>query len=311
VTARDRIAIRKFFQTYLQVADLEPDDEPIADAAFLFFPPQRERLRDVERRFDDLPGRPQVPPALQKLGRALEECCRSRLGQKTVVEVKRNLDVLRDGLEQVGAIASDLSPEAIETVKRAARVRDHELSQLRQMEALAGLEGDADRLGETLAADRPWRDAAQLGPAIDRVRAFYVETRRALVNRQSAEAEATRNRVKTRPRFAQLDADQAHRVLRPIAEAMVDTTAEAVAPTLVEVRDRFASRIHQAEEQANDRLDEELNKETEGPVVPIMKVETHLRGREIQSREQLHALFVELEERIGPHLDRGARVRIV
>jgi hypothetical protein len=93
-------------------------------------------------------------------------------------------------------------------------------------------------------------------------------------------------------------AARGHRVLRPIAEAMVDTTAEAVSPTLVEVRDRFASRIHQAEEQANDRLDEELNKETEGPVVPIMKVETHLRGREIQSREQLHALFAELEERM-------------
>ncbi len=114
--------------------------------------------------------------------------------------------------------------------------------------------------------------------------------------------------MKTRAGFAQLDADQAHRVLRPITEVMVDTTAEAMSPTLVEVRDRFASRIGPAEEMANDRLDDELSKKSEKQVV---KVETHLRGREVTSREQLLSMFKELEDRIGPLLDQGARVRIV
>jgi hypothetical protein len=114
--------------------------------------------------------------------------------------------------------------------------------------------------------------------------------------------------VITRPGFAQLDADQAHRVLRPIAEIMVDTTPEAISPTLVEVRDGFASRIQHSEELANDRLDEELSKKTDSQVI---KVETHLRGREVANREQLHAVFKELEDRIGPLLDQGARVRIV
>jgi hypothetical protein len=307
VTGRDRIAIRKLFQTYLQV-DLEPDDEPIADTTFLHFPPYRERLRDIERRFDGLPGRPSLPPALQKLGRALEDCCRSRLVQKTVVEVKRNLDVLRDGLEQLGVCSAELTPEAIETLSKAARVRDHELSQLRAMEELGGLEDDAAVVTNHLSGDRPWREASQLNPALDRIKARYVEVRRSLLNRQNAEAEAVRSRVKTRSGFAQLDADQAHRVLRPVAEVMVDTTPEAISPTLVEIRDRFASRIHHAEEQANDRLDEELSKKTDSQVV---KVETHLRGREVASREQLQAVFKELEDRIGPLLDQGARVRIV
>lgn len=313
VTGRDRIAIRKLFQTYLQV-DLEPDDEPIADTTFLHFPPYRERLREVERRFDALPGRPLLPQALQKLGRALEDCCRSRLVQKTVIEVKRNLDVLRDGLEQLGVCNAELTSEAIETVTKAARTRDHELSQLRQMEELGGIEDDAAVVTNHLSADRPWREALHLLPAIDRIRARYVEVRRSVLNKENMEAEAARNRVKTRPGFAQLDADQAHRVLRPIAEVMVDTTAEAISPTLVEVRDRFASRIHQAEEQANDRLDEELSKEPEGdtsqPRMTVVKVETHLRGREVANREQLQAVLKELEDRIGPLLDQGARVRI-
>lgn len=307
VTGRDRVAMRKLFQTYLQV-DLDPDDEPIADATFLHFPAYRERLREVERRFDALPGRPPLPLVLQKLGRALEECCRSRLVQKTVVEVKRNLDVLRDGLQQLGVCQHELTPDAIATVVSAARVADHELSQLRQMEELADLEAEAGLVTSHLQAERPWREAAHLLPAVERIQSRYREVRQALQNRQSADAEAARSVVKTRPGFAQLDADTAHHVLRPIGEALIDTTAAAIAPTLIELRDRFASRIGQAAEAANDRLDEALSRKTEKQVV---KVDSNLRGRELHSREQLDALLQELEERIGPLLDRGARVRIV
>ena len=159
-----------------------------------------------------------------------------------------------------------------------------------------------------LAAERPWRGVGQLTPAIEHIRLRYVEVRRALLNRQNAEAEMARSRVKTRPGFAELDADQAYQVVRPIAEVIVDTTPEAISPSLTEVRDRFASRIGPAEEQANDRLDEELSQRAGGQVV---KVEIHLRGREIANREQLQAVLNELEERIGPLLDRGTRVRIV
>lgn len=307
VTQRDRVQIRRLFQTYLQV-DVEPDDEPIADATFAHFVPARERLREVEKRFDALPGRPPLPPALEKLERALEECCRSRLVQKTVIEVKRRLDVLRDGFEQLGVMQAELTPDAIDAVRRAASVRDYELAQLRALEELAGLDTEADLVTSHLAADRPWRDAAQLTPAIERLRARYVEVRRALLNKQGAEAEAAKGRVKVRPDFALLDADQAYRILRPISDLLVDTTPEAVSPPLVELRDRFASRIHTAEEMANDRLDEELSKRAEAQVV---KVETHLRGREINSRAQLASMLRDLEESIGPLIDRGVRVRLV
>jgi len=313
VTQRDRVAIRKLFETYLHV-DLEPDDEPIADATFAQFLPARERLREVERRFDALPGRPPLPPALQKLSRALEDCCRSRLVQKTVVEVKRHLDILRDGFEQLGVVLAELTPDAIDAVQQAARARDYELAQLRQLEELAGLEADADLVTRHLAADRPWRESGLLTPAVSRIRARSVEVRRALLNRQTAEAEAAKGRVKIRPDFALLDADQAYQVLRPISELVVDTTPEAVSPTLAEMRDQFASRIHAAEELANDRLDEELSRRrVEGAdrAVQVMKVDSPLRGREIASRPQLDAVLKELEDRIGPLVDQGIRVRIV
>lgn len=312
VSQRDRIAIRKFFKTYLQV-DLEPEDEPIADATFQWFPVQRERLRGVERRFDELPGRPALPQALQKLGTALENSCRSRLVQKTVVEVKRNLDTLRDGLERLGSTASDLTDEVLEVLKRAGTVRDFELSQLRIVEQLTGIETDADLVTNQLKSERPWSDAMPLGPALDRIKERYTEVRGGLLNRQNVEAQAALGRLKTRTGFARLDADQAHRVLRPITEALVDTTADAVSPTLVELRDGFVTRIQNGEETANDRLDEELSKlHAQGAAdAPIVKIETNLRGREIGSREQLRAVLHELEDRLGPPLDEGKRVRIV
>jgi hypothetical protein len=111
-----------------------------------------------------------------------------------------------------------------------------------------------------------------------------------------------------RPGFAQLDPDAAHRVLRPIAELVIDTTPDAVSPTLVELRDRFESRFQAAIELANDKLDDELSKKPDHHVV---KVETHLRGREVGSRQELAAVFKELEDRVGSHLDPGARVRTV
>jgi hypothetical protein len=123
------------------------------------------------------------------------------------------------------------------------------------IEALGGLEDDGSLITTHPEAERPWTDAAQRQPAIKRVRERYVEVRRNQLNKQNTEAEAARSRIKTRPGFAQLDPDQAHRgVLRPITEAQVDTTAEAISPTLVEVRDRFTSRIRQAEDTAIDLL---------------------------------------------------------
>ena len=71
---------------------------------------------------------------------------------------------------------------------------------------------------------------------------------------------------------------------------------------------RFPQRLAAGEEAANERLDELLSKLEQGQVV---KVEVGLRGREIKSRDELKRVLDELEERIGPQLDKGARIRLV
>jgi hypothetical protein len=115
--------------------------------------------------------------------------------------------------------------------------------------------------------------------------------------------------VKARDGFARLTADEAHAVLRPVNESLGRGSPDATYPTLVEVRDTFATRLRDAEERANVLLDELLSKQqTEKPVV---KLESRIAGREIANEAQLRALLAEIEERVMAQLKSGARVRLV
>lgn len=322
ITPRDRVAIRSFFKKALDT-DLSPTNDEFADAAFQHFPAQRERLRALEERFDRLPGRPPLPPALERLGRALEDAVRSRHVEATVLALKRNLDVLADGLEQLGILRSELTDEAIAAVTALAEVGDVHLTQLAEVGALtagpsstgpdrleSAAHGDAD--GQVVLAqlegERPWRAGEAAAGAAQRVRARYAEARKALILRQSSEAEAARARVRARAGFRELEAREAHDVLRPVGDALFDTTADAVAPSLAELGSRFPARLSAAEERAHLALDDLLSLKSEAQVV---KLEPGLRGREVASREELQALLRELEERLLAQLERGARIRLV
>jgi len=300
------VAIRTFFQKHLDL-ELDQDNDAFADAAYQQFPARRERLREVEALYERLPGRPPLPAALQKLGKALEDCRRSRQVEETVIAVKKHLAALADGLEQLAIVRTELTEEAIRSVRESASVRDVQLAQLQQAGLAAGLEGETERLSAQLSAERPWRAISALAPDVARIRERYIEARRSLVNRQNKEAEGARSRVKAREGFQKLSADQAHSVLRPIAEALFDTTAEATAPSLDDMGTRFPQRLAAAEEAADERLDALLSEMEGGQVV---KVEAGLRGREIKNRQELRQVLDELEERVGARLDQGARVRL-
>ena len=307
VGPRDRVAICKLFEDHLDLK-LDRENDAIADAVFQQFPGRREALRNVETRLDRLPGRPELPPALVKLGKALEDCTRTRQVEEIVIACKHGLDAMRDGLEQLAICQSELTDEAIAAVIEAARIRDNPFAQLSALKEAGEVSDEAASIAAHLKKARPWRDIHALAPALDAVRGRYVEVRRGLLNTQSQEAEQARGRIKRRDGFEKLDADQSHRVLRPIHEATVDTTDDALFPTLQELRDRFPARLAAAEEQGHDRLDEELSRETKKDVV---KVPASLRGREVSSRGELDALLEELDERLGPLVEQGKRVRIV
>ena len=223
---------------------------------------------------------------------------------------KEHLDTLRDGLQLLNGIRVELTDAAIDAVRDAAAARDHELAQLEAVREGGELAAEAKAIREQLAAERPWRDLGSIEGAVKAVREAYKRSRLALLAHQEKAAEAARTRVRARAGFERLDADASHYVLQPIAKSREETTADAIGPALLDLRDRFSVALHAAEEKAIDRLDEKLG-ELDDKQQPVVRVPISLKNKDIRTRDELKLLLAEIEQRIGAQLDQGARVRIV
>ncbi|MFM2315258.1 MAG: hypothetical protein RLZZ04_4534 [Cyanobacteriota bacterium] len=106
INGKDRNKICKFFQEALNV-DLDRENDAIADAVFQQFPGKVKALQELEAKYNQLPNRPELPETLVKLRQALENCTRSRQVEDTVLAVKKHLDALRDGIQQLGIINAE------------------------------------------------------------------------------------------------------------------------------------------------------------------------------------------------------------
>lgn len=307
ITQRDLVAMRRFFLEKLG-QDLEPSQEVIADAVFKHFLPLRERLRTLEARFNQLPGRPEPEDTLKKLAKALEHCRGERDVAPTIKALKVELPVLTEGVQVLQRLTTDLSDEAVEAVRHAAEVRDFHVTQLQRELATGPVEADVTSLLAQLQSRRPWQDIGALKPALERIVAHYQERRLRLLQEQETRAETARNQLRARPGFMKLTDDETHQVFRPIALALTQTTAAAVAPPLHELQLEFEDKLRRGAEEATGILDELLSAKDKKPVT---RIETNLRGREVSTRAELTTVLKELEERVGEQLDQGRKVRLV
>tara|TARA_R110002073_G_scaffold245043_3_gene407291 strand:- start:16717 stop:20331 length:3615 start_codon:yes stop_codon:yes gene_type:complete len=309
VDPKARARICKFFETHLGVS-LDRENDAIADAVSNLFPGQMAKLRDVLSSLGKLPGHREVPPTLTKLEDALESCYkRVRQTEPTVKEVLRKLDALNDGAAILGTYAAELSDEVIRSVRVAADVVEHQLSQLEAIGASdEELADAASKIREELASERPWRNMHSIGADLNWITEHYVQKRMHLIQEQEAFAEAARQRVKARDGFATLTSDRSHHVLRPIGEATTSTTAEAISPPLIFLRDSYLRTLGQAEEEANERLDALLSEGEDAPM--IRKVSINLHNREVKSEEDLDRVLADLKERVLEQLKSGY-VRLV
>ncbi len=304
-----RARICRFFKNQLGYR-MDREDHAIADGVALLFPTQVDRLRGVRDRLRRLPGDIPVPDALLKLDAVLEQCVRaSRQTRPTVRLVKKHLDALRDGVQTLGITDAELTDDALTAVIRADMVRWQQAAQLDATDKL-GAEGAAalDRIGGHLATACPWRDISTLSADLDTVRSTYTAERRRLLEWQESEAGAARKIVKRRPDYSLLTGAESHHVLRPLTLAISDTSADAVNPRLIELVDPFMVRLNRAVGEANDLLDEIIEKKNR---VSVAKVRTNLRNREVTSAVELEALLGELRARVLEHIDRGERVRLL
>ena len=304
-----RARICKLFEQRLG-HKMDREDHAIADAVALHFPRLAQKLRGVHTSLSRLPGSPDGPPALGKLGDALEQCVRKcRQTKPTVQLVKHHLDTLRDGVQVLQLYAADLTEDAIQAVRSAHDLLTYQAAQLKEIRVEAtNVQAAATAIEAQLGLERPWRDIAALDRDIEQIRAAYVSERQRLLQWQEQQAEQARARVKGRQGFSTLTNDDAHRVLRPLVGAVTSTSADAVAPTLAALKDPFTLALRRAEDQANAILDELLSRGKE-PI--ICKVDLRLRNRELTSEAEVDALVREIRDRLLEHVRAGVRVRLV
>ncbi len=308
VGPRARAKICKFFQEHLGYV-MDREDHAIADAVSQLFPIQAKLLREVEGRIRRLPGGGSIPDALVRLEGALEKCVSTcRQTQPTVALVKKNFDVLQDGIKKLREYNAELTEEAIAKLRKAAEVRDHQGQQLADEGLLTTeLEAALERVKAQLSGERPWRDIASIDADLEALRTAYTVERAERLRWQEQQVEQARAAVKGREGFATLSSEKSHQVLRPFSNATTSTSEEAVAPSLSALKAPFVVELGRAQEAANERLDEFLS---EGDKPLIMKVSLDLRGRELSTEEDVLALLDEIEKKLRAHIP-GARVRVL
>lgn len=308
ITQRDLNAIRRLFQGRLGV-DVDPERETLADAGFRVLTDKRAELRLLEGRLERLPGRPPAPRELVELAKAVDACLADRYIDPIIKALKANLDRLNDGLEKLGVWRVEVTDDAVDAVTKLARCRDTQLAQL--VQTADGLDtesaADGDTLATQLASPTPWRAIQAAEAAAERLTERYRLVRRALLATQTRDTEEARAQVRTRKDFERLTAEECHEVLRPLAGAPFDTTEDAIAPSLAELTAQFPPRLVKAKAEADERLNDILDKKFR---TPVRTIRLPIHGREVESRAQLRAVLDEIETQLGPLVDHGVRVRI-
>ena len=100
-----------------------------------------------------------------------------RQTEPTVVAVKRHLDNLNDGLEQLAIYDAELTDESIARVRTAADALRFHIAQLDQVGGIdSELEASAGRIREQFQSDKPWRDISSLDADLESVRGLLKRT---------------------------------------------------------------------------------------------------------------------------------------
>ena len=309
ISGRDRVSICRAFQEHLGVS-VARDNEAIADAVYSQFPSRAHRVRELEKRFRRLPEGATFPRALTELGRALDDCRRSRMVEDTAVAVKDNLNVIVDGLQALVRLEAELTDEAVTKVQRVASVVAHHVAQLKAIgshgEELAAAMA---QLAQQLTGERPWQGVGAVEPSLVQVLTEYRAVRTALLVRHEERAEGARDQVKRRKGVELLTGSQHHDVLRPLTKALFETTPDAIAPSLQQLRDGFDARLRKALEEANELLDEILWDIRDRRFAKVRT--SYLVGTEIEDKEQLAAVLADLRRQVEEHLKAKRYVRFV
>jgi hypothetical protein len=299
--------ICQFFKDALGV-DVQRSEDAIADAALDSLKGVRERLTNLDDGFRRLPRSVQYPEALTKLAKALEDCRRSRSTKPVVEAVARQLPALRDGVQLLRRMETDLTDATIALLTEAEAAIEFRGPSLKAVGATDEELEALQQLSAHLANDRPWEDTSGLSGKIALVKSGFRARRKVLLTAHAAQLELTSDDLKRRDGVEKLDPDQRHRALRHLQEALAAGGAEDdVAPALETLEVVLTERRNSAEYKARAELDGLLEEVGAGATV---EVQLGLSGREIRTASELERLLETLRTRVLAELSANHRVRL-
>lgn len=301
------VKICQFFKDALN-QDVNRSEDAIADRALESFKGVRERLTRLEEEFRKLPRSVQYPEALAKLAKALEDCRRSRSTKPVVSAVTRQLPTLRDGIQLLRRMETDLTDATSGLLADAATTLELRGASLKGLgateEELAALQA----LAAHLATERPWEDTAALAGKIRVIRDGFSARRKTILAAHAAQLEDSTEQLKRRDGVEKLDPDQRHRVLRHLQDvAAAGGTENDVAPALETLEVFLAERRQAAEHKALAELDSLLEEVGAGATVEIA---LGLSGREVRTVTEFERLLEDLRKRVLSELSANHRVRL-
>jgi hypothetical protein len=302
---RARNAICQFFADCLG-KDVARDNDAIAEAVVAQFAAVRQRVTILAERFRGLPRGIAYPPVLQKLEEALEACRRDRKVEPTVLAVKKHLGALRDGVDLLRKMETDLTEEAITVVRDADRLLHVEWPSFGRMGADPDSMAAVELIEALLASERPWRDAPHLAASTAVVRTAIRARRATLLDAHATKLEQAIELMKRRAGVDKLDPDQRHQVIQHLRDAAM-RDEDWSSPPFEALESHLTQRRDAAEAKARAQLDEILEK---GGASPVVELEVSLAGREIETEAELDRVLDELRRRVLHQLAAKHRVRL-
>ena len=304
VTARDRTAIRQFFDTTLEVSNVDNSSDVLADLVFRHFSPLKDRVAEVQKKLGSLGFN--LPEYLQELSQALTECVSDRHVEKALRRVKATLTTIQEGIPRLRETQDALSETTEVELRRMKQTLDREAVQLAEVAEEGPVAKPRIEIENQLALDQPWRAYADVKPAAEAIRTHYRQVRSRLRSAQHAALEAAVDRLKLRADFTDLDQDQQFGVLQIVRIVCVETTDDAVQPSLL-VLEQLPQRIREAAARAQKQMDQFHNEKREDGRIHTVSV--GLRDRVIDSEAELDRVLARLRERCMAELQSGAKVR--
>lgn len=303
--------IRKFFEEEFNLK-LERDMGAIADAVETHFHGLNRQVTDVLTLLQQmkLPSPVAIPPEFSALKAAIEKClAKVRQSKPTVQQVKKNLDALRDGIRTLKLFSSELQEALVKKVNDASSVLEY---QVKQLEVISfddpAFNTAVDAIKTHLNAERPWLDISDTAGDVETVKEAYRNKRAELLGLQEKQSEVARGRVKKRVGYSTLTSEQSEAVLREFHNAETITTAEAISPPLVDLRDAFQVRLQRYEAAADQKLDEILSEKDKKIV---RAVSLSYRNRIINNPADVEKLVEEIRKELLNQLEANITIRIM